>query len=164
MEHFINDITIYYEEYGEGIPVLCIHGYGVDHHVMTGCLEPIFTATSGYRRIYPDLPGMGKTAAVGWVNNADTMLKLVEEFIHNVIKSENFLLVGESYGGYLSLGLVREMKEQILGIFLICPVVIADQSKRVLPARSVIWKDEYGFEQYKDDDALEEYLKTAVVA
>ena len=72
----IRDIPIYYEEYGEGRPVLCIHGYSVDHHLMTGCLEPVFTQMSGYRRIYLDLPGMGKTPAASWIQNADDMLEI----------------------------------------------------------------------------------------
>jgi len=160
----IKGLSVYYTEYGQGMPVLCIHGYEVDHRIMSGCLEPIFSETSGYRRIYLDLPGMGKTAAADWIINADAMLELIVEFVRKVIKDENFLLAGESYGGYLSLGLIREMREKILGVLLICPVVIADINKRVLPTRNTIWNDEKAFEQYKGDPALEEYLNMAVVA
>ena len=42
MEILIKDIPINYEEYGKGKPVLCIHGYMVDHRMMKNCFEPVF--------------------------------------------------------------------------------------------------------------------------
>lgn len=33
----------------------------LDHRLMSGCMEPIFTKREGWRRIYIDLPGMGVT-------------------------------------------------------------------------------------------------------
>ena len=57
-------IPVYYEEYGTGKPVLSIHGWPVDHHIMSGCMEPVFNKMQRYRRIYLDLPGMGKTPNV----------------------------------------------------------------------------------------------------
>ena len=60
------DLQMYYETVGEGVPVLMLHGYYVDHHIMTGCLEPVLEQAecAGYKRIYLDLPGMGKTKSV----------------------------------------------------------------------------------------------------
>lgn len=52
-----------------------------------------------FRRIYLDLPGMGKSGAGDWIKNADVMLEVVKEFIRQVIKEESFLMVGLSYGG-----------------------------------------------------------------
>src|SRR5690606_32711693 len=48
---------LHFVEYGEGTPVLALHGWGPDHRLMTGCLEPVFANRPGFRRIYPDLPG-----------------------------------------------------------------------------------------------------------
>jgi len=42
MKRLIRDIPIHYEEYGEGKPVLNIHGWGPDYRMMSGCFEPIF--------------------------------------------------------------------------------------------------------------------------
>jgi pimeloyl-ACP methyl ester carboxylesterase len=50
-------------QHGSGTPVLALHGAGVDHREIMGALEPLFVGRSGYRRIYPDLPGMGRTPA-----------------------------------------------------------------------------------------------------
>jgi len=58
------DSEIYYEIYGEGIPVLMIHGWSVDHRLMSGCLEPVFALhPTQFMRIYIDLPGMGLSKA-----------------------------------------------------------------------------------------------------
>lgn len=81
-----------------GTPVLAIHGWTPDHRLMTGCLEPVFGACEGYRRLYPDLPGMGRSSAAG-VDCADDVLARLEDLVDQRIGTEPFLLVGESYGG-----------------------------------------------------------------
>ncbi len=137
----IDGLPVYYEEYGEGITVLCVHGYWVDHGLMTGCLEPVFEKTKGYRRIYLDLPGMGWTRSDKRIKNSDDVIELLKKFINEVIGAENFLLAGESFGGYLSLGLVRELVERIDGLLLICPQVdswTAVQKTGKIPKRQVI--------------------------
>jgi len=144
MECIVNDLPIYYEEHGEGKPVLCLHGFAVDHRIVKGALEPIFLKQTepkidkrigNYRRIYLDLPGMGQTPRRDWIENADVMLEVVKQFIAKVIGEEIFLLVGQSYGGYLALGLVLDPTLKIDGLFLIAPCVIADRRKRKLPAK-----------------------------
>ncbi|MGZ4919955.1 MAG: alpha/beta fold hydrolase [Halobacteriota archaeon] len=137
----IDDLHVYYETYGEGLPVLMIHGYGIDHHVMTGCMEPIFMRRPDWKRIYVDLPGMGQTSAPDWLHNADQMLDIVIQFSAQVIPGERFLVVGESYGGYLARGLVHHVPERLEGMLLICPVIVADRKGRSLPPRHVFVTD-----------------------
>jgi len=133
---------MYYETYGSGIPVLALHGFGLDHRVMTGCLEPVFTGRPGYQRIYPDLPGMGRTppAAGDRPANADEMLDLLLAFVDRTIRGP-FLLAGNSYGGYLARGLVRRRPEQVAGLLLICPVVFPKKARRTVPAHRVLYQD-----------------------
>ena len=38
------------------------------------CFEPVFCGVAGLRRIYPDLPGMGRTVAPDTVRSADDVL------------------------------------------------------------------------------------------
>ena len=52
-------MPVHYVEHGEGSPVLALHGAGVDHREVMACLDPVLDALTGYRRIYPDLPGWG---------------------------------------------------------------------------------------------------------
>lgn len=112
MHIVINDVDLHYEEYGFGIPVLCLHGFYVDCELMKGCLEPVFENNVGYKRIYLDLVGMGQTPPSSWVCTADDMLNIVLAFIQKVIGNKHFILFGESYGGYLALGLTQALKLQ----------------------------------------------------
>lgn len=160
---YVRDIPVYYEQYGEGKPVLCIHGCPVDHRLMTGCLEPVFTQMHGYRRIYLDLSGMGKTPSASWIQNADDMLELIKEFINALISDENFLIIGESYGGYFTLGLIREMQTRIDGVMLICPVINHKSSNRELPAKRILWKAD-NFGAIADDSSIDNFLNMAVIA
>jgi pimeloyl-ACP methyl ester carboxylesterase len=129
MEITVKDIPIYYEIAGEGTPLLAIHGWSPDHRLMKGCLEPVFEAADGtggpgrsYKRIYFDLPGMGRTPGPRWIDGSDRMLDVVLDVVDTLIPGERFLLAGESYGGYLARGLVAKRPEMIDGVLLICPL------------------------------------------
>lgn len=140
MECQVKDITVYYEEIGSGRPLFILHGMPLDHRHMLNDLEPLFVNREGWRRIYPDLPGMGKTAA-GWVTHQDHMLEIVLEFIDAVAPEERFVVVGTSYGGYLARGVVYRKGAQIDGMFINVPVVEADEAKAELPQQKVIKED-----------------------
>lgn len=138
----VDGLDVYYESYGEGTPILNIHGFGIDHHVMSNCMEPILKNRPGWQRIYLDLPGMGQTKAPGWLKNSDQVLEVIVKFIDKILPGRNLLVAGESYGGYLARGLVYRMPERLSGVLLICPVVIADPAKRELPGRTVFFRDD----------------------
>jgi len=157
----IRNIPVHYEEYGEGTPILCIHGSYVDHRMMVEFLEPAFTHEHGYRRIYIDLPGMGKTPSASWIKSSDDMLEILIEFINIVIGNEKFLLTGASYGGYLSLGLIHEINERINGVLLICPMIDPrEDNPENLPERQILSKPKQ-LDFIKDE--FSGYLDMAVV-
>jgi pimeloyl-ACP methyl ester carboxylesterase len=158
----IRNLEINYEVYGEGRPIIMIHGYYPDHRLMTGCFEPIFQDRNEYRRIYIDLPGMGKTNSEEWIKNSDIMLDIVVDFIDSIIPKEKFLLVGESYGGYLARGIIYKMKDKVDGLLLLCPCIIADAKKRNNPPHIVLKKDDNLLQQLNPIDA-EDFASMAVV-
>ena len=162
MECKLDNITINYEVYGEGKPILMIHGYYLDHRVMLGCMEPIFNNVTDYKRIYIDLPGMGKTNSVDWITNSDKMLEVILDFIDKIIPNENFIIVGQSYGAYLARGVVNKRIDFVDGVLLICPVIIADSSERNVPEHKVIVKDEQLLSSLPSNYA-EEFNSSAVV-
>lgn len=153
MECKLNDITINYEEYGEGIPIIMLHGYYSDLRLMKGCMEPIFAKIQGFRRIYFDLPGMGKTNGEHWIRSSDDMLNVVLEFIEKIIPNEEFLIASESYGGYLARGVIYKKAELVKGVMFICPVIIPDFSLRNLPKRVVLLKDDELMSRINERDA-----------
>lgn len=161
MECVIDGIPIYYKEIGEGKPVLCIHGYLVDHRLMSGCLEPVFKDTVGYRRIYIDLPSMGKSVGRDDIKTSDQLIELLIKFADIVMPNENFLLIGESYGGYASLGLTYKIKDRIDGLFFICPGVQADKEKRNPTPKNVIINEEIS--EDKQDETFRFFQRMGVV-
>ena len=137
------DSEIYYEVYGEGIPVLMIHGWSVDHRLMSGCLEPVFEKyPAPFKRVYIDLPGMGKSIPGDSILCSDQVLEVIFAFIDAVIPGQRFLLAGESYGGYLSRAIIGKRAGQVLGILMICPAVSPLSSERNVPELKVIQKDD----------------------
>jgi pimeloyl-ACP methyl ester carboxylesterase len=135
MECKLAKLTLYYEEYGEGFPILMIHGFAPDLRLMKGCMEPIFKNKTNFRRVYFDLPGMGKTKAPKWLENSDQILDTVLEFIDKIIPNQKFLIASESYGCYLARGILLKKFDFIEGILFICPLIIPSPEKRDLPEK-----------------------------
>ncbi|MBW9208962.1 alpha/beta hydrolase [Mumia sp. zg.B21] len=136
--------ALHHTEHGpaDGTPVLAIHGWTPDHRLMTGCCEPVFAARPRpYRRLYPDLPGMGRSSGAG-VASSDDVLSCVEAYVDEQLGDSPFLLVGESYGGYLARALTARRAGQVRGLALICPVGRAvEQADRTVPRHQVLVKE-----------------------
>jgi pimeloyl-ACP methyl ester carboxylesterase len=127
-------------EHGAGIPLVALHGAGVDHREIEAALEPIVPA--GYRRIYPDLPGMGHTTSDGLTSNND-VVTLLGAFLDH-LGTGPVMLLGHSYGAYLARGLVARRPELVLGLALVCPV--AEKSGNV-PGHSVVRQDAEAYDE-----------------
>lgn len=120
MEYVKDNTIMNYYIIGNGFPVIMIHGWGMNSKLMENCLEPVFSKLNGFQRIYLNLPGMGKSKP-GNIKNSDEMLDFLQSFIDEIIPNRKFLLIGESYGGYLSRGLVYKINDRISGLILLCP-------------------------------------------
>src|SRR6476469_108939 len=98
MEMRVGQVAVHYVEHGAGRPVLVLHGAGVDHREAEACFEPVFDGVSGLRRIYPDLPGMGRTNAPETLRSADDVLDCLLSFADKAAGGTELLLVGHSAG------------------------------------------------------------------
>jgi pimeloyl-ACP methyl ester carboxylesterase len=116
----VHGIPVHYAQHGDGTPVLALHGAGVDHRELMGALEPLFADRPGYRRLYPDLPGMGRTPAPATVDSNDAVVELLGGLVDAVIGQEAFLLVGQSYGAYLARAIANRRPGQAAGLALLC--------------------------------------------
>jgi pimeloyl-ACP methyl ester carboxylesterase len=141
MESNLKKIKVHYEQFGEGKPIIMIHGAGVDHSYMVSDMEPLFKKREGWKRIYLDLPGAGKTPGMDWITNQDMMLDVVLDFIDKVIPGERFVLTGSSKGAYLARGVVHHRFESIDGLLMIVPVIFADGEKREVPSHVTLVAD-----------------------
>jgi len=137
----LGDLAIYYETYGSGRPMMMLPGRPSDHRVMTRFMEPLFAQREGWLRIYPDLPGTGRTPAVDRLATHGAMLDTMLAFIDKVIPGQRFVLAGLSYGGYLARGVIYHKAAWIDGLMLCAPQVKADPAQAQLPPRTAIVED-----------------------
>ena len=54
------NISVYYEELGEGQPLLVLPGWALDSRFSAHVIEPYFAGRSGWRRIYRICPVRGR--------------------------------------------------------------------------------------------------------
>jgi len=108
---------------------------------MLADMEPLFAGRPGWRRIYPDLPGMGRTPGADWISHQDDVLEVVTHFLDMVSPGQRFVVAGSSYGGYLALGLVHRLGSRIDGLAVTVPAIERDRAKRRLPPKQVLVVD-----------------------
>jgi len=137
----VDSLPVHYEERGRGTPILMLHGRDADHRQMQADMEPLFAERTGWRRIYPDLPGMGRTPGADRIAHQDQVLDVVTGFLDVVVPGQRFVVAGASYGGYLALGLLHHLGAMVDGLALIVPAVERDRERRRLPPRQVLVED-----------------------
>lgn len=162
MDCDLADITVHYEAFGEGRPIIVLHGWGMDHRYMVSDMEPLFRQRDGWKRIYPDLPGHGMTPGKDWITNRDRELDVVLEFIDAVIPGESFVLAGSSAGAYLARGVVHRRPAAIAGVLLTVPSIVADRAERQVPAHVTVVTDAALVSELEPDEA-DGYFAIAVV-
>jgi pimeloyl-ACP methyl ester carboxylesterase len=138
----LNDLEVAYEEIGAGRPILFLHGWSLDHTLEMFTFEPIFARRPGWRRLYLDMPGHGRTPGPEWIDCMDTILQVILDFIDIVAPGERLALVGTSAGALPARGIVYRRPEQVSGVLLRIPLIVADDAERTLPEPVVFLKDE----------------------
>jgi pimeloyl-ACP methyl ester carboxylesterase len=135
MEVRVGGTAVHYVERGAGRPVLVLHGAGVDHREPEACFEPVFGVAAGYRRIYPDLPGMGRTPVPDRLRSAEDVLGVLLDFAGEVTDGTAYLLIGHSAGAYYAQAMAARAPTQVAGLALVCPLL---PDVRDVPAHHVV--------------------------
>lgn len=142
----VGAVSVHHVEHGEGRPVLVLHGAGVDHREAEACFEPGL-AQVGYRRIYPDLPGMGRTPAPSSLRSADDVLDVLLGFVDDAAEADDLLVVGHSAGAYFAQGIAARWPDRVAGLALVCPLLPG--ARDVPQHRAVVADDELGPEAFR---------------
>lgn len=135
MECMVGDVPVHYAEHGDGMPVLVLHGTGVDHREVEGSLEPVLRRMPDCRRIYPDLPGMGRTPAPESVNSADDVLELMLGLVDALVGDRELLVIGHSAGGHYARAIAGRRPDRVSGLALICPLI---ENPHDVPSHEVV--------------------------
>lgn len=137
---------MHWVEHGSGVPAIVLHGAGVDHREPEACLDD---ALAGHplRRIYPDLPGMGRSPAPTDIASANDVLDALLQFADEVAGPGPLLLVGHSVGAYYAQGFAARRPMLVKGLALICPL-LADV-RDVPPHRPVVVAPDLGDDDFR---------------
>jgi len=127
--------AVHHVEHGAGRPVLVLHGAGADHREAEACFEPALAGVAGLRRVYPDLPGMGRTPAPETLRTADDVADALVAFADELAGDAPYLLVGHSAGAYYAQAIAARRPARVVGLALICPLL---PSPRDLPEHRVV--------------------------
>jgi pimeloyl-ACP methyl ester carboxylesterase len=161
MEVRAGRVAVHYVEHGTGRPVLVLHGAGVDHREAEACFEPALDGVAGLRRIYPDLPGMGRTPAPESLRSADDVLDTLLDFADAVVGGAAHLLIGHSAGAHYAQAMAARRPAQVAGLALICPVLpgLRDVPEhRVVVGSGDIGNDDFrGYFVIQTPEMLERY-------
>jgi pimeloyl-ACP methyl ester carboxylesterase len=140
----LDGARVHYVEHGPtgpGVPTaVLVHGFPVDHRLMVGAFEPVFADRPGWRRIYVDLPGMGQTEAPD-VASTDDVFRILCGTVEALVPEGPYVVVGQSYGGYLARGLAAADPERVVGLAAVVTVVEPRHELRQLPEREVLVRD-----------------------
>jgi pimeloyl-ACP methyl ester carboxylesterase len=152
MQYETDKATIDYEEHGEGRPILLLHGWTMDRRVEASVYEKIFATRPGWRRIYPDLPGMGRSVAKAGLVSQDDVLETLLAFIDRVLPKGRFVLTGTSGGAYLARAIAARRRSRIDGLLLRVPAIIADTARRTLPSFRPVVQDDALMATFDDEE------------
>jgi len=107
----LNGIELYYEEHGEGAPVVFLHGAGGNH---ISWWQQIPAFRERYRCITIDHRGFGRSTDPqneGWGRHADDLEALLDH-----LGTERAALVAQSMGGITALGFAVRHPERVTAL------------------------------------------------
>lgn len=151
--------TIHYRIYGEGIPVVLLHGFGEDSSIWN---KQVDVLSKSFKLIIPDIPGTGESIWLSNENSEWSMANLEEanfdhspfsidslaESIYAMIQHESInscYLLGHSMGGYITLAFAEKYASHLKGFGLIHSTAFADsEEKKKNRLRGIELMEKYG--------------------
>ncbi|GAM09777.1 AB hydrolase superfamily protein YisY [Geobacter sp. OR-1] len=116
MQAFVNGIALGYDDTGEGVPILLIHGFPLCRKMWRPQVNKLPLA--GFRVIAPDLRGFGESDAPEGPYSmdifADDLIGLLD-----YLEIERAVIGGMSMGGYVLFNLVERYPERVKGAIFI---------------------------------------------
>src|SRR6266498_376917 len=141
MECVLENITVHYEVFGEGRPIIILPGWSMNIPLTAHDTEPYFQQRKGWKRIYIDPPGHGKTPGKDWITNQDQILEVILSCIDKLTAGQRFSMIAVSLGAYLARGVILNRAKFVDGIAMLVPGIIAEDEKRTVPPHKVLVED-----------------------
>jgi pimeloyl-ACP methyl ester carboxylesterase len=150
----VNGVRLAFDDVGHGPAILFVHGFMLDRTMW----RQQVVALGGWRRIAPDLRGMGLSEAPerGYRMDvyADDLAALLE-----ALDVERAVLCGLSMGGYVALEFLRRHRQRVRALVLLDTRAEADTAERKASRNDMIARVRHG-----EASALAEELATKFLA
>jgi 3-oxoadipate enol-lactonase len=117
-----NPVELSFEQIGEGIPLILLHGYPLNRSIWKGVI-PFLQDISNV--VLPDLRGHGNSPVPEGEYSMETIAGDVTALMDH-LKIEKAIIVGHSMGGYVSFALNRYYPERVLGLGLVATQAVSD--------------------------------------
>jgi pimeloyl-ACP methyl ester carboxylesterase len=110
----LETVKLYYEDIGEGLPVIMIHGGFINHRMWDEQFEVV---ARDFRAVRYDVRGHGLSVSDSVVfNDRADLAKLMDH-----LSIEKAVLMGFSMGGYVATDFALEYPDRVLGLVLAAP-------------------------------------------
>lgn len=122
----LEPVDLYYEEAGQGYPVVLLHGYPLDHTIW----KPVVERLKDHARVItPDLRGHGQSP----VTDGEYSMRLIAEDVYALLERLNIqkaVIGGHSMGGYASLAFARAYPNYLGGLAMVASQAEADSPEK----------------------------------
>jgi pimeloyl-ACP methyl ester carboxylesterase len=126
--------TLFYREYGSGLPVILLHGFAEDGSIWDQLMLPLATHC---HLIIPDLPGSGKSPALPGEDSGTIPAGISLEDLAGSVAAlldqagiEKCVLIGHSMGGYIALAFAEQYPERLLALGLFHSTAYSDSEEK----------------------------------
>lgn len=114
----IDGLKINYKQIGsEGIPVILLHGWGINSDKYIETAKQICVQGPEYSVFMPDLPGFGKSDGSREAWSVDDYVDLVKKF-SDIQGLKKFILAGHSFGGRVAIKFSVKYPEKVKALVL----------------------------------------------
>lgn len=123
----IDSNPLFYRVTGTGLPVLLVHGFGEDGLIWQRQVERL---QHKYRFIVPDLPGSGRSAmsaAMSMEGLANSLQHIIQD---EIADNEQFVIIGHSMGGYITLAYAAQYPHRLKGLGLFHSTAYMDSEEK----------------------------------
>ena len=141
--YYKNALITYYT-YGDGVPVMLLHGFGETSFVWH---KQVYNLSKTNKVIVPDLPGSGESE-LPEVQSKNLSISHLANAVHAIIQNENIeqcIMLGHSMGGYITLAFAEKYPSLLKAFGFVHSTAFADtEEKKQNRKKSIAAMESYG--------------------
>lgn len=111
----ISSVKFFYQDKGEGTPILFIHGFPLNHQMWRPQIDEL---SSLARVIAPDLRGYGDSQSTPGAYTMESLADDCANLLDAIGITSPVIVAGLSMGGYISLAFYRKYRERVASLVL----------------------------------------------